>query len=519
MKKFDYIMKKITIEKLVIIFCFLIISCFCFSNPYEVEANPGIVMFTDDTILDLTGLSETVYIASSTDCGSLTVSATDLDATGIADGTSFLLKTTGHKVLQLTPSGGTADLNFSSNYFSSGYVYQWSETSLVSVAHIVGVALTNTYYVVKMDGVEITGSPFNSGASAEVSFTQTGSGVSQTFTIDALPEISSVSDNPDPVQAQNYNTFSVNWSNPDGDQIKIHICKTDAITGQTCDGGSWCDTAAWSGSSPTSCDYTTQTGDIGTKNYYAFVCDDDNTCSASTAGSFEVTANETPILSSASDAPDPIPVDSSILFRVYWSDPGDRTKIHICKTDAITGQTCDGGSWCDATSWSLDSPSSCTYLVQSGDLGTQNYYAFVCDYINNCSLSRGGSFNVTELQEENSLTLLSATSSGFLISSIMDTGVDGGASFHSLLWQGTLCSGCVVKFQLASSNKDEGPWNYYGPSSTVDFYTPNPGVAVMLPVNGDAAHQNKRYIRYKIYLEPFNSESPQVDDIVINWSP
>ncbi len=334
------------------------------------------------------------------------------------------------------------------------------------------------------------------------------------------PTISSVSDLPDPLQAGNDISFEISWSDADaGDETKIHICKTDSITTQTCDGGSWCDTAVWSGSSPTSCDYTTQGGDIGSNNYYAFVVDDHNIASISTAGNFEVITNEPPTISSVSDAPDPVPIGSSTLFRGYWSDVGDQTKIHVCKTDSITTQTCDGGSWCDATEWSTSSPSSCTYLVQAGDLGAQSYYAFICDSINNCSTSKAGSFNVTTLQEENSLILATTTASGFLVSSILDSGVSGGAGFHSLLWQGTLCSGCLVKFQLASSDSEVGPWNYYGPTSAVDYYAPNPGVSVTLPRNGDAAHQNRRYIRYKVYLEPYNSQSPQVDDIVINWSP
>jgi len=77
----------------------------------------------------------------------------------------------------------------------------------------------------------------------------------------------------------------------------------------------------------------------------------------------------------------------------------------------------------------------------------------------------------------------------------------------------------LEKFQIASSSTSSGPWTYYGPTSTSDYYSPNPGVAITLPRNGDAAHQNKRYIRYKVYLEPYNSQSPEVDDIIINWSP
>jgi hypothetical protein len=122
------------------------------------------------------------------------------------------------------------------------------------------------------------------------------------------PTISSVSDSPDPVTVGSAVNFSVNWSDPNsGDQTKIHLCKTNTISGQTCSGGSWCETTGWSTTSPTNCSYTTTGADVGTKNYYAFVCDDDNACSTGTSGTFTVqaactnTAPSTPTLVSPSN--------------------------------------------------------------------------------------------------------------------------------------------------------------------------------------------------------------------------
>ncbi|GAI37575.1 unnamed protein product, partial [marine sediment metagenome] len=103
------------------------------------------------------------------------------------------------------------------------------------------------------------------------------------------PSISSVTDSPDPVTAGNSIAFTANWSDPDsGDQTKLHICKTNSISGQTCSGGSWCDTTSWDTTSPSSCSYTTGSGDVGSHSYYAFICDDDNVCSSSKSGSFTV---------------------------------------------------------------------------------------------------------------------------------------------------------------------------------------------------------------------------------------
>jgi len=120
------------------------------------------------------------------------------------------------------------------------------------------------------------------------------------YDTNAAPSINTVTDAPDPVTEGDGITFSVDWSDA-GDQTRIHICKTDAITGQTCDGGSWCDTSSFSGASPTTCQYTSQNADIATSPnaYYAFVCDDDDACSSSSSGDFTVDAAGSPGTGSA----------------------------------------------------------------------------------------------------------------------------------------------------------------------------------------------------------------------------
>ena len=111
--------------------------------------------------------------------------------------------------------------------------------------------------------------------------------------VNAAPSVTSATDAPDPVTVGNNIAFTVNWTDPDaGDLTKIHLCKTNAINAptQTCSAGSWYNSAAFSGVSPTSGNYTALVGDIGAQNYFAFVCDDENACSASTAGTFTVQA-------------------------------------------------------------------------------------------------------------------------------------------------------------------------------------------------------------------------------------
>jgi hypothetical protein len=176
--------------------------CFYFFNPGQIKANPGTVEFTADTILSLTGLpAGQVYIGSGSKCDSLTVSGTDLSVNAIfANPSYFLLKTTAHTILKITPSLGTVNLAFSSAYFSSGYVNQWVENSSVSVAHLIGVPKANTFYVVKVNSGVAYGT-FNSGALAEVSFTRTGGGAQETFTIT------------ESTGCQNHNVWGWAWSN------------------------------------------------------------------------------------------------------------------------------------------------------------------------------------------------------------------------------------------------------------------------------------------------------------------
>jgi len=116
------------------------------------------------------------------------------------------------------------------------------------------------------------------------------------------------------------------------------------------------------------------------------------------------------------------------------------------------------------------------------------------------------------------LTLVDTGSAGELISSILDTGVSSGAGFNSLLWQGSLGTGGSVKFQIAFSNDQSGPWTYYGPISTSDWYDYFPDVSIALTTTGSASPQNKRYIRYKINLST-SSTTPTINDIIINWTP
>jgi hypothetical protein len=160
-------------------------------------------------------------------------------------------------------------------------------------------------------------------------------------------------------------------------------------------------------------------------------------------------------------------------------------------------------------------------LIQTDWSGNSGLAGPEIDFGNNYYSSS----NLT-LSTAGQMSLTSAASSGNLISSIIDTQSINGSGYFNILWQGdALCSGCSVKFQIAASNSMTGPWTYYGPTATSDYYTPSgPGIPVPITYAGQysalsSSVQNKRYIRYQITLVPASSVSPVVKDVIINYAP
>ncbi|TSC78585.1 MAG: hypothetical protein G01um101433_146 [Parcubacteria group bacterium Gr01-1014_33] len=130
---------------------------------------------------------------------------------------------------------------------------------------------------------------------------------------------------------------------------------------------------------------------------------------------------------------------------------------------------------------------------------------------------------------------------GTVISPTFNTYAVNGATFNSILWKGAKPTGTNVRLQLATSNCPNGEtnppvcstgtWNYVGGATCLanDYYTPPPDDGT----HADAAtplmcyneFNNKRYFRYKVILcsssncTDAGNSTPQVDDVIVNWSP
>lgn len=144
------------------------------------------------------------------------------------------------------------------------------------------------------------------------------------------------------------------------------------------------------------------------------------------------------------------------------------------------------------------------------------------------------SFNYTNVGAGGSIHYITKTTSGnnvstgMLVSSVFDVGSDDGASLNAISWRGIQPNGTAVKFQIASapcsngatnySACNSGAWSFIGPDATsATYYQPiGPGLGKEI-----LGHYNKRYFRYKLFVATDNwqSYSPRVDDVIINYSP
>ncbi|MFA5737080.1 MAG: hypothetical protein WCX70_00965 [Candidatus Paceibacterota bacterium] len=107
-------------------------------------------------------------------------------------------------------------------------------------------------------------------------------------------------------------------------------------------------------------------------------------------------------------------------------------------------------------------------------------------------------------------------SEGYYTSTIFDVG-SVTTNYYQLSWQpatqATSTGTNSVRFQLASSETMEGPWEFIGPDGTIgSYYTAS-------ETNINSIHANKRYVRYKLLLSTEDSfVTPRISDVAITYS-
>ncbi len=216
--------------------------------------------------------------------------------------------------------------------------------------------------------------------------------------------------------------------------------------------------------------------------------------------------------------------------------PGPRATGGTCPSGDASG-VLSGWAWSDEIGWvsfNCSDPGVCgtsDYKVQIDSEGNFSGWAWndVTGWISfNCGNESG-----CGISDYKVVTEWRATSSvGYLESSIFDTRKTSGGLLNSIVWQGTSpgAESCV-SFQIAVSNSHVGPWNYEGPSGDDSSYygascesAPNGGIGCADDNTPTCVNKsqftNYRYLRYKVRLQSTLAQtSPEVGDIILNWSP
>lgn len=118
---------------------------------------------------------------------------------------------------------------------------------------------------------------------------------------------------------------------------------------------------------------------------------------------------------------------------------------------------------------------------------------------------------------------LATSTSGYVESTTYDTGVASGSIINSVTWIGTQPGG-QFSIQFAGSDSSAGPWSYDETNTSYIISPCPPGSPVSSCANVqkvDYTLNNNRYFRYRIKLDSDTAQrlTPQLDDVIINWSP
>ncbi len=261
-----------------------------------------------------------------------------------------------------------------------------------------------------------------------------------------------------------------------------------------------------------------------------FVADSASQISSATSSQFSVYIGD-----NLAGVANPVKSVHFVVSGVYTSSPSPSLQLQI-DSDAATSKTFnlpDVGS--------TPTPFEIIYKDDSNKInpasaGTYNYTLNVTPA--NITISGLGA-KVAVSHRYKPPTCGGYPATGELISPIFDTGVVNGASFNSISWKGQL-NGGKIRLQLATSNCSNGATNpstcnagAWGPSGSDYLGTDCTNAAYYEQTATDepneikcyANHQNKRYFRYKLIIcssgdcSTAGAQTPQVDDVMINWSP
>ncbi len=207
-------------------------------------------------------------------------------------------------------------------------------------------------------------------------------------------------------------------------------------------------------------------------------------------------------------------------------------------TNADASGELSGYAWNDSIGWismhckNHDIPTCTTYKVTVDSNGDFQGWAWndLVGWISfNCA-NVGGSCATTPYKVNTSWRATSSVA--FVDSAVIDSRAQGGVVLNSLIWQGTLPAETFVDFQIATSSTSTGPWAFVGPGGDTSSYfglscaasfvggSSPTGAAPNTPICVNPSAAQGRYLRYRIRLRSnlLQTVTPQIDDIILNWS-
>lgn len=209
------------------------------------------------------------------------------------------------------------------------------------------------------------------------------------------------------------------------------------------------------------------------------------------------------VYSAASDSPD---YSRGDLYGYAWNDIVGWFSFNCNQTGV------GGANNCSSSNYKVQMNPSTGYFSGYAWNDIVGWISFNCSDLGVCGTS---SYKV----KMNLVSSSTSTKEVWLVSSVFDTQKEKGAVPVAIVWQGTLGGDTQVKFQVASSNAPNGPWNFIGADGTSSSYYPSTSASqpnIPVAINSKY-HYNHRYFRYKVFLTSSASASPSVEDITILW--
>jgi prepilin-type N-terminal cleavage/methylation domain-containing protein len=134
----------------------------------------------------------------------------------------------------------------------------------------------------------------------------------------------------------------------------------------------------------------------------------------------------------------------------------------------------------------------------------------------NCAFIYAGSTSNTQelIVISTQVTECGYENNGQLESSTFDTG-SSQVSYNWIAWSGSQPNDTTIRFQIATSNNANGPWNFVGPSgNSSDYYT-----AAAKEFINHSHHLDQRYLRYKLFLSSADElQIPILEEVKISYS-